>query len=90
MEKLIFSGLVFCVYGSFCVISLILVFSVETYKKIDEVLCCTLFSAGSSNPLDINIRLDHYFMEYNKIVGTVLFLLSLTDIKLALDFLSML
>jgi len=90
MDKLIFSGLTFFVYGSSCIISLILVFSVETYKRIDEALCSNLFSAGGSNPLDINMRIDQYLIGNNKIVGMILFLLSFIDIKLALDFISML
>jgi len=90
MDKLIFSGLTFVIYGSSCIISLIFIFSLETYKRIDEALCSNFFSLGGSNPLDINFRIDQYFMDNNKLVGTILFILSFVDIKLCLDFINML
>lgn len=76
--------IVFFIYGSIFIISLIFTFSLETYRKIDEKINLEIFSTPS--PLQININwLDLWLMERHKTVGFILTLLSLLDLKLSLD-----
>ena len=71
------------VYGNICIISLIFTFSLEIYSKIDQELNLEIISTRIINPLDIYIdKFDAWMTQHNKIVGPLLFLLSVIDLKL--------
>lgn len=76
----------FFIYGSIFIISLIFTFSLETYKKIDEKFNLEIISTRILTPLEININwLDVWLMEHHKIIGPILILLSLLDLKLSFN-----
>ncbi|MDD5565591.1 MAG: hypothetical protein PHG31_01690 [Candidatus Omnitrophica bacterium] len=74
---------VFLLYSSICIISLIFTFSIKTYQRIDDYLSSELISLPMLTALDKSIEaLDLWFMSHNRIVGPILVLLSVVDLKL--------
>ena len=83
---LLLSIVIFFIYGSICIISLIFTFSLETYKKIDEALNLEIFFWRPINLLDINIDyFDQWLIRHHRIIGPILVILSLLDLKLSFE-----
>jgi len=86
MLYILLSTIIFLVYGTICVISLIFTFSLETYNKIDEKLNLEIFSSHIVTILDTNINfIEVWIMNHNRIFGPLLTILSLIDLKLFFD-----
>jgi hypothetical protein len=79
------TGTVYLIYGSICIVALIFTFSLETYYKIDEIFNLELYLNRFMNPLlDRNVGyLEAWLAKYHKIVGPILTVLSLLDLKLS-------
>lgn len=82
--NLLLTFLIFFIYGSICIVSVIFTFSLETYCKIEARLNLDVFSTPVIlNPLERNINwVDVWMLEHNKIIGPILTILSLVDLKL--------
>ena len=77
-----FAVLWLIVYGSACIISLIFTFSLDKYRDIEEKINFNFLPNTSVTPLDVNINiLDAWLAEHNRIVGPILVLLSVLDLK---------
>jgi len=78
---------IFFIYGIVCLISIIFTFSIETYNKIDEKLNLEIFSRTVI--IDILEKdldwLDNCLIRHNKIVGPLLIILSIIDLKFWLE-----
>ena len=86
MFYILLSTMTFLIYGTICVISLIFTFSLETYNKIDEQLNLEIFSSHIVTILDTNINfMEVWIMDHNIVVGPLLTILSLIDLKLFFD-----
>ncbi|HTZ11370.1 MAG TPA: hypothetical protein VMD04_03195 [Candidatus Margulisiibacteriota bacterium] len=82
MYYFLLSAIVFFVYSAICLISLIFTFSVDTYNSIDEKLKLEVFPSPLITPLDKSINIvDNWVLENNKIIGPLLAVLSLVDMK---------
>jgi len=82
LMDLLLSIIVFLIYGTICLISLIFTFSLKTYLKIDEKLNFDIFSTPLVNPLDVNIDwFNEWLMDHNKIIGPILIYLSIVTLK---------
>ena len=80
------SAVIFFVYGVICMVSLIFTFSLDVYHKIDQVLKIDIISTRILTPIERNINvIDDWLMSNNKLVGPVLTLLSLIDLKLSFE-----
>ena len=89
--NLLLSSMLFFLYGSICVIAIIFTFSLDIYIKIDEMLKLDILSTRILTPLEININwLDNWMKSHNKILGPILILLSLIDLKLLVDIINIL
>jgi hypothetical protein len=83
------SAVIFFVYGSICVISAMFTFFIESYHKLDEKLNINMLSSKILTPLDADIDiLDVWMFEHNKVVGPLLILLCLVDMKLTFSLLN--
>jgi len=83
MLYFLLSTIIFLIYGTICIISLIFTFSLDTYNNIDEKLNLEILSTQVVTVLDTNINfLEIWIMNHNKIVGPLLTALSLIDMKL--------
>ena len=81
---------VFFVYGTICLVSLIFTFSIETYNSIDEQLKLDILPNPITTPLDKSINIvDNWILENNRIFGPLLTVLSLIDMKLFFNIISM-
>jgi len=79
---LLFSAIIFLIYSAICIISVIFTFSLDTYLKINEKLNMEIIP-GSIAVFETGINwLDTWLVNHHKIVGPILILLSLFDIKL--------
>jgi hypothetical protein len=78
---------VFFTYGAACMLSIIFTFSLESYRKISEKLNLDVFQGPTIvGILERDIDwLDNWLVRHNKIVGPLLILLSIVDLKLWLD-----
>jgi len=86
MLYILLSTSIFLIYGTICVISLIFTFSLETYNMIDEKLNLEIFSSHIVTILDTNINfIEVWIMNHNRVVGPLLTILSLIDLKLFFD-----
>jgi len=83
MLYFLLSTIIFLIYGTICIISLIFTLSLDTYNNIDEKLNLEILSTQVVTVLDTNINfLEIWIMNHNKIVGPLLTALSLIDMKL--------
>ncbi len=84
---LIASSVIFFIYGSISIISLILTFSKKTYEKINTKVELDLFSQPVVFlPVFESKRInwfDKWALKNNRIIGPILIILSLVDLKLA-------
>ena len=88
--NLILSTVVFMVYGTICIISIIFTFSLELYQKIDEMLSMNILKTPTLTPLEINfISIDTWLMNNNKIVGPILLILAIFDLKLSFSIINL-
>jgi RNAse (barnase) inhibitor barstar len=77
---------VFFIYGSICAISILFTFSIDKYRKVDELLDLSILSSRILTPLDINlVTFDAWLVKYHRVVGPILALLSIIDTKLSFD-----
>lgn len=83
---MLFNSLIVFIYGSICIISAIFTFSIERYRKFDEILNLDIIASRFLTPLDINLEIiDEWLFAHNKSIGPVLILLSLLNAKLYFD-----
>lgn len=89
--NLIFSIIIFAIFGTMFILSAFYTFFLETFRKIDEILKVDLIPACILTPLEENISwVDAWLMSNNKIVGPILLLLCAIDIKFSLEIIFML
>jgi hypothetical protein len=80
---ILFSSLILLIYGSICFIAILLTFSLETYLKLYERMNFTIFSTPILTPVEKSINwLDSWAVDNNVILGPILIILSLIDIRL--------
>ena len=83
------SAFIFFLYGIMCIVSIIFTFFIETYHKLDEALKLNIVSARILSPLDINIDvIDSWLFAHNKLIGPLLILFCLIDMKLTFNVLN--
>jgi hypothetical protein len=83
MYQVFLSTVALLVYGSACIIAGIFTVSIDTYSKIDEKINFEIFSNPFVSVLDTNISyFDSWLTSNNKIIGPILALFSLLDLKL--------
>ncbi|MFA5411500.1 MAG: hypothetical protein WC321_06575 [Candidatus Omnitrophota bacterium] len=69
-------------YGIICLVCLIFTFSLDGYRKINDRLNVDIFSVNILNPLARNIDwFDAWIMSNHKIIGPILILLSLLEMR---------
>ncbi len=84
--NLMVSFLVFMIYAAVCGVATLFTFFMDAYIRLDEKLRLEVFRARALNPLEENIQgVDNWLMNHHKIVGPLLIVLSITDLKLMLD-----
>lgn len=83
MFPLLLSTATFVVYGSTCIISLVITLSPKTYQEINEMLSLNIITAPIIvNPIEKEIDwIDSWFIRHNKIGGLILLTLSIIDLK---------
>jgi len=81
--NLLLSIIIFLIYGSVCVLSIIFTFFLDTYLKINDELNLEFFSSQITNPLEGTYidTFDQWVVKNNKIIGPILILLSVIDMK---------
>lgn len=80
---LLLSAAVFLIYSTACIICFIFTFSLDIYNKINDRLNTEIFLIEIINPLGRSIDwFDVWAMSNHKIVGPILMLLSLVDLRL--------
>lgn len=81
------SVLLYFIYGGICIVGLIFTFSIETYRKIDQMFNLEMVISQFMNPLlDRRIGvIEAWLSKHNRIVGPVLITLSLIDLKLTFN-----
>ena len=85
---LLISVILFIVYSTIMVITVIFTFFLGSYRWLDEKLKIELIPSYALTPLEENINLiDEWLIGHNRIVGPVLMLLCAFDIKLSFDLL---
>ena len=90
MYYFLLSAIVFFIYGTICLISLIFTLSIDTYNSIDEKLKLEILSSPITTPLDKSINIvDNWILENNKVFGPLLTVLSLVDMKLFFNIIGM-
>lgn len=83
---LLFSGIVFFIYGIICIISVIFTFSLPFFRKIDEFLSLQILARTSLKSWELNInQFDILMKKHNLLIGPLLIVLSILDIKFWLD-----
>jgi len=86
---MLLSAVIFFIYGTICVISAMFTFFIESYHKLDEKLNLEIFSSKILTPLDAGINsLDVWLFEHNKVVGPLLMVLCLLDMRLTFNLLN--
>lgn len=84
--NLLLSFTVFIVYAAVCGIAILFTFFLDIYLKIDEKLKLEVLTARVLTPLEANIQgLDGWLMGHHRIVGPLLIVLSMVDLKLFFD-----
>ena len=82
---LIVSVVIFIIYSGACIISIIFTFSIETYRKIDELVNLSIMTDSILIPIveqKIN-KFDLWAMEHHRFIGALLIIFSLLNLKLA-------
>ena len=80
---MLLNSIVFFIYSSVCIISIIFTFSLDAYIKIDEKLNLDIFSNPIITSLEIKIDwFDKWAMQHNKVLGPILIILSMIDLKI--------
>ena len=86
----ILSSVVFFVYFIICIISIIFTFSIDKYRKIDEMLNLDIISRRVLTPLEVNINIiDDWLIEHHRLIGPLLIYLSLLDLKLSFNIINL-
>ena len=86
----ILSTAVFFVYTIICIISIIFTFSIDKYRKIDEMLNLDIISSRILTPLEVNINIiDDWLIKRHRLIGPVLIYLSLLDLKLTFNIINL-
>jgi hypothetical protein len=81
--------MLFFIYGSICIVSTLFTFFLDTYRKIDETLNLDVFITPFKSPLDREIDFFNVWLtNHNRIVGPILILISLVDLKFWFDFIN--
>ncbi|MGE5197668.1 MAG: hypothetical protein ACM3IL_04115 [Deltaproteobacteria bacterium] len=89
--NLLLSAIVFLIYGTICIISIIFTFFLDLYHKIDQALNISVIKARVLSPIERNITfIDDWLIDHNSIVGPFLVLLSLIDLKLSFNIINLL
>ncbi|MCM8781714.1 MAG: hypothetical protein NC828_01475 [Candidatus Omnitrophica bacterium] len=84
--NLLLSGIVFFIYSTICIISTIFTFSLQTYRKIDEIVKLEIIPSRILTPLEKNIYwIDTWLMSNNKIIGPILIVLSILDLRFSFE-----
>ena len=80
---MLLNSIVFFIYSSVCIISIIFTFSLDTYIKINETLKLDIFSTPIITPLEIKMDwFNGWAMQHNKVLGPILIILSIIDLKI--------
>ena len=80
------SAIIFFVYGSIFVVSVIFTLFIDTYHELDRIFNVGIINSKILAPLDINIDfLDVWLFNHHKIVGPILIFLSIIDLRLSFD-----
>jgi hypothetical protein len=88
---ILLSGSIFLLYGSICSVGLIFTFALNLYHKIDNLLDLNIVRPKTLTPLEKNVyRIDDWLIAHNKIVGPLLTLLGLIDLKLSFNIINQL
>ncbi|MCX5714401.1 MAG: hypothetical protein NT033_06250 [Candidatus Omnitrophica bacterium] len=81
--RFLLTVLVYFIYGSSLVISILFTFFVEQYVKVEEILSFNLGQSSASANLGRTQNLfDLWMINHNKLVGPIMIILSLANIKL--------
>jgi len=81
--NMLLNSIVFFIYSSVCIISIIFTFSLDAYLKINEKLKLDIFSTPIITSLEIKIDwFDKWAMQHNKVLGPILIILSIIDLKI--------
>ena len=86
MFDFLLGGLVFVVYAATFMASAIFAFSLDTWSKLEDICNLTILHTPVTNPiLESNIGwFDRWFIQYHKVVGFILAILSVINLKLGL------
>ncbi len=79
--KVLLTVLVYFVYGSTLLISVLFTFFVELYVKIEEILSFNLGQSASANLGRSQNLFDLWMINHNRLVGPIMIALSLFNIK---------
>jgi len=83
---ILLTGLIFLLYGGICGVGLIFTFALNLYHKLDAVLDFNIIRPKILTPLERNAYLiDDWLISHNKVVGPLLTLLGLIDLKLSFN-----
>jgi hypothetical protein len=81
--------MLFFTYGSICIISTLFTFFLDAYRKIDETLNMDIFITPFMSPLDREIDFFNVWLTtHNRIVGPILILISLAELKFWFSFIN--
>ena len=84
--ELLLSLIAFCIYGAICMISVVFTFSLDAYIKIHDALNFYVFSSPILTPIEKSIDwFDVWAMRNNVVLGPILIVLSIIDLKLFFD-----
>jgi len=80
---LFLSGIIFFMYSAACILSLVLTFSNEAFRKLDEKLSSELVSTPTLSPvLEKKItHINNWIVTRNRIVGPILIVLSIINLN---------
>ncbi len=80
--NLILALAIFLIYAAACVLSAVLTFSLELYRKIEDKLNLDIINSRIITPLERDVNsFNDWMLKNNKIIGPVLILLSIVDIQ---------
>ncbi|MCX5696821.1 MAG: hypothetical protein NTU54_02420 [Candidatus Omnitrophica bacterium] len=79
--RVLLTVLVYFVYGSTLIISVLFTFFVELYVKIEEVLSFNFTQSNSANLGNTQPLFDLWMINHNRLVGPIMIVLSLYNIK---------
>ncbi|MDP2940926.1 MAG: hypothetical protein Q8N85_01540 [Candidatus Omnitrophota bacterium] len=84
--NLILALAIFLIYAAAFVLSAVLTFSLGLYRKIEDRLNLDIINSRVITPLERNVNsFNDWMLKNNKIIGPVLILLSIVDIKLSFN-----